>query len=266
MRSSFCAILVLPVVLLACASTQKPKTADADKPALPDPLAFTTLTADTYTPLSYVLHVTGKLGPGVDGQQLKWSAKDDHAALGSGTLPITVAADRTFTADIPIAFAKTLSDLDAYEKADDLEVTVDGSVGGASAQGTAHLRSPHLPVAKILTVQATRSGPESIELTYNFALDNNNNLYPLKMSGMDYKAYLGGKLVADVQLPNASLVAQASQMEMNFNQQANSENCGKDIKTMVKQKKLAWGFNGVVHYPELDVPFTLSGELELAKE
>jgi hypothetical protein len=267
MRTIALTLLFSASALLGCATAPAAShPAAAEKPAGPAPLTLTALTAGKNTPISFVLDAEGSLGPGVDGKEIQWSAKDDQGALGSGTVPVEITADRTFKVEIPISFAKSVAELDPYEKADDIEVTLETKVGDASGTRTVHMRSPHLPVPKILTVQATRSGPDTIELTYNFALDNSNNLYPLAMNGLDYKAMLGGKVVADNQVPVTGGLKQATQTEYTFNHQANEENCGKDIRTMAKQKTLTWGFSGVVHYPEIDVPFSLSGELQLAKE
>lgn len=261
-------LLASLALAVACASGPAPKADTADKTPPPPPAApleLTSLEPVDNTLLSFNFKVTGKLGTGVDGKELEWSAKEGAEPRGSGTVSIEIAADRTFTATIPIVFAKTVEDLAPYADKESVEVTVDAKVGSASTTRTQRIRSPKIPIAKIQSVQATKSGPDTIELTYWFAIDN-QNLYPLKMQGVDYKAYLGGKLVSEVSLPTEPRLRAAAQTEYTLNAQANPQNCGKELKAMMKLTTVKWNFTGVVHYSNLDVPFTLEGDLKMTKE
>jgi LEA14-like dessication related protein len=259
--------LVAVALLVGCAtaSAPKPEAEKAPPPPPAAPLQIDTIETAEATLVSFDLKVAGKLGPGVDGKEMQWAVKEDQTSHGSGTVPIEVAADRTFTATVPVVFAKALEDLAVYQVKESIEMTLEATIGGATATRTARLRSPKVPEAKIQSVQATKSGPDTIELTYWFAIDN-PNLYPLKLKGIDYKAYLGGKLVADTSTPTDPRIKASAMNEYTFNTQANPTNCGKDIKRMLKTPTMPWQFTGVVHYGTLDVPFSLNGELKLTKE
>lgn len=262
--------LIVPALSLlpACQSAPQPvpqPAAEATPATAPDaPVALTEITPSDRSMLGATLQVKGKLGPGVDGKDLQWTAKAEQAALGSGTVPIEMGEGRTFSAAIPIMFGKTLADLAPYQADDTVEIALDTVVGGQSASRTAHLRAPRVPVPKILSVQATRTSATSIDLTYLFALDN-TNLYPIKINGIDYKGTLASKVVIETQTPTASALPQSGQTEFSFPAQATAENCGKDIRTMTQQSKLHWTLGGTVHYEAFDDPFTIEGDLQLTK-
>jgi LEA14-like dessication related protein len=251
------------------AERQESESVAVEKPAPGGPITFNDFSMEDFTdysPTSFVLHLSGKLDPQVNGTELQWAIRSDIGPMGSGTSPLEIAGDRTFKAALSITFAKTLDDLAPYAKTDDVDIAIDVDIGGTKATASGHMRSPHLPEPKMLTVQATRSGEDTIDLTYNFAI-NNSNLFPLKYNGFDYKAYLSGKLIAEDNVASSTaLLKQSAQTEFGLNKEANAENCGKDIKTMEKQSRLPWSFTGVAHYEGLDVPFALSGELSLARE
>jgi hypothetical protein len=268
MRVTSRALTVLAALPLfsACATTTTAASGGTSSGPAPEaPLELTSVTTADNTLVSFNLNVVGKLGPGVSGNELQWTAKVDSGQIGSGTAPITVAADRTFTASLPVVIAKTLQDLTPYQNTDVAEVTLNATVGGASATQTANLRSPHIPTPKILTVQGTVSSPETIDVSFLFAIDN-TNLYQLELTSVDYKAYLSDKLVSDTQLPMVGHLKQAVQTEFTLPAQATPENCGKDFKAMAKSKSLPFRFTGVMHYATLDVPFDLNGTLELSRE
>jgi len=261
--------LIVPILSLAPACQTAPQpvpqpTSDA-APAAPDaPLALTDITPENRSMLGADLRVTGKLGPGVDGKDLQWTAKTEQIPLGSGTVPIEMGDNRTFTAAIPILFGKTLADLGPYQADETVEIAIDTVVGGKSASRTAHVRAPRVPVPKILSVQATRTSSTTIDLTYLFALDN-TNLYPIKINGIDYKGTLAGKVVMETQTPTASALPMSGQTEFSFPAQATPDNCGKDIHTMTQQKNLHWTLGGVVHYEVFDAPFSIEGDLQITK-
>jgi hypothetical protein len=262
-RAATC--ISLSALLASCATTSAASTSGSSSaPAQPAPLELTNVTTSDNTLVSFNLKVEGKLGPGVNGNEMQWTAKVDTNQIGSGTAPITVAEDRTFTASLPVTIAKTLQDLTPYQNTDVAEVTLNATVGKASATQTANLRSPHIPTPKILTVQGTVSGPETIDVSFLFAIDN-TNLYQLELNSVDYKAYLDEKLISETQLPMVGHLKQAVQTEFTLPAEATPANCGKDFKAMAKAKSLPFRFTGVMHFATLDVPFELNGTLELTR-
>jgi len=250
-----------------CATAQ---AAPTPAPAAPEPepargippLTLASLTADDFTPLSFVLHANGTLGPGASGAELAWSAKSDLGPMGTGTVALEPGADQSFSVSIPVTFAKDLKELAAYEKEEFIDVTLDATVGDAAASRSLHMRSPRLPSFTIPSVEATVQNGGSIALAYQLQIES-SNAYSLKLSAIDYTCYLGGKVVAEAHMPVFEKLRPSSHTEYTLNQHATEETFGKELRAMDNQASLSWKLEGVAHFTDLDEPFAAEGVVQL---
>ena len=256
------------VLAIGCAAappaTKPPEPSAPPAPVNSSTLTLTSLTADEFTPLTFVLHAEGELGPGAHGDALAWTVKSDQGPLGAGTAPIA-PADHAFSLSIPIAFAKTLQELDAYQAADSMEVTLEASVGEASGTRTLRMQSPRIPAFKVPFAEATLQSTGAIALAFLLAMDNPNP-YSLKISGIDYKCSLDGKLVAETQSPVHARLPASSHTEYTLNSRATEENLGKDLHALIRRSTLHWKLEAQVHFADLDVPFHAEGDVALDKD
>ncbi len=270
-RSSLSLISLFVVAVNGCATPQAvqqatPQVAEAEPTVSSGiaPLAIATLSADDFTPLSFVLHANGSLGPGARGAELSWTAKSDLGPLGTGTVPLEPAADQSFSVSIPVSLAKDLQELAAYEKEEFIDVTLEATLGDATASRSLHMRSPRLPSFRIPAVEATVQKGGNIALAYQLVIDSTNP-YSLKLSGIDYTCFLGGKLVAQAQLPVYEKLRPSSHTEYTLNQHATEETHGKALRAMDNQASLSWKLEGVAHFTNLDLRFSAEGNVQLDK-
>jgi hypothetical protein len=268
---SFLLISLCGVAVNGCATSQAveqaaPPATDAQLRASSGISALTlaTISADDFTPISFVLHATGSLGPGARGTEMTWTVKSDLGPLGTGTVPLELSMDQSFSVSIPVAFAKDLKELTPFENEEFIDVTLEASAGDAAASRSLHMRSPRLPTFKIPSVEATVQKGGNIALAYQLAIDSTNP-YSLKLSGIDYSCFLAGKLVAQAQLPIYERLRPSSHTEYTLNQHATEETHGKALRAMDNQDSLGWKLEGVAHFAGLDVPFSAEGTVQLDK-
>jgi len=255
------------VLAIGCATAPVAKAPEPSAPPTPvntSSLTLNSLTADEFTPLSFVLHAGGELGPGAHGAEVAWTVKNDQGPLGAGSAPLA-PADHTFSLSIPVAFAKTLQELDAYQAEESMEVTLEATVGEASGTRTLRMQSPRIPAFKVPFAEATLQSSGAIALAFLLAMDNPNP-YPLKISAIVYKCSLDGKLVAETESPVHAKLAASSHTEYTLNSRATEENLGKDLRALIRRSSLHWKLEAQVHFADLDVPFHAEGDVALDKD
>jgi LEA14-like dessication related protein len=261
-----CAIVAL--VGIGCQTAPpvpEQKVAVAAAPVPYAPFVLNDVTAEGESLVGLSLKVAGKVARNVSERELTWTAKAGEKSLGSGTATLEPGADGTFLVALPVKLGETAEDLAPFQGSDAIELTVDASLpGGLTATRSRAIRTPRLPVLAMLTVEATKTSTATVALTYTISV-RNPNLFEVKLSGLKYKGELNGKVLGEGSLPGGGRIPSASETTFELPVEANAQNCGKDIHSIVRKSQMPWAFTGTMRFGDIEVPFDLNGEVKLSQ-
>jgi LEA14-like dessication related protein len=266
MRSSL-GFMVAVLLVSACRTPPEvvPKRPDEPQAKVTPPFALTKLTAQSEGLLGLTMHLEGALGPGVTERDLTWTAKRGEQVVGSGTTKIEEGENNTFIADLPIKWGENTADLEPLQSLSTLEVLLETQLGKYTATRSLQVRSPKLPSAKMLTVQASRTGPQSIGVTFLIAL-RNPNLFEVRFSNLQYTAFMAEKNVSVGTIPGGTRIPPAAETQFEIPVEANPENCGKDMAALLKMVEMPWSFTGKMRYGTVELPVDLGGHLKVSTQ
>ena len=254
------------VALAGCATTPIASGPVTPKAPPPPPFALTNITADQKSLVAIMLHITGQLGPGVTGNKVALTAKYGETELATDSASFTADSAGSFTVDLPVKLGASAADLAKYQGFETMQILVDGKLEGTPHSGThaVVVRSPHLPTTKVLSVQASRTEVNTLEVTYWIRISNPNP-FEVKVTSMPYTAKVADKVLSKSALPAELKVPPSAENEFQIPTAATPANCGKDFNTMVKKTELPWSFVGTVEIGGVEMAYDLTGQLKLSK-
>lgn len=264
MSRLLCVACLSLVVASACRSTPEPVPEAATAAPRAAPLELTGIEVTEQSLLNATLSVKGKVGPDTQERTLSWRATSGDTLLGEGEAALALDADGSFAVPMEITFGDSLESLQPYQAKRSLEIVVQTSLGEHQASRSRSVRSPLLPVVGIATVRASRTEAKALSLTYSVTI-HNPNPFEVRVRTLRYEAGLGGKTVAQGELPLGSKLPPAAESMFDLPAELNTENAGADFNRMVRQTELEWRFTGALDARELAVPFELTGTLPIAQ-
>lgn len=264
MSRLLCVACLSLVVVSACQTTPAPVPEAAPAAPRAEPLELTGIEVTEQSLLKASLAVNGKVGPDALERTLSWKATSGETVLGEGEATLTPDADGAFSVPVEVTFGDSLEALAPYQSRRSLDIVVQATLGQYQASRSRAVRSPLLPVVGIATVRASRNEAKSLSLTYSVTV-HNPNPFEVRVRTLRYEAGLGGKTVAQGELPLGSKLPPAAESMFDLPGELNTENAGADFNRMVRQPELEWRFSGTLDAREVAIPFELKGMLPIAQ-
>lgn len=264
MSRLLCVACLTFVVVTACQSTPAPVPESAPAAPRAEPIELTGVEVTEQSLLNATLSVKGKVGPDAVDRTLTWRATTGDTVLGEGETTLSVDADGSFSLPMVVTFGDSLASLMPYQAKRSLDIVVQATLGQYQASRSRSVRSPLLPVVGIATVRASRNEARALALTYTVTV-HNPNPFEVRVRSLRYEAGLGGKTVAQGELPLGSKLPPAAESMFDLPAELNAENSGGEFNRMVRQPELEWRFAGTLDARDLDIPFDLKGMLPIAQ-
>lgn len=256
------------LVLAGCASAPKAVTpaADAEPARQRAPLELTGLSVEEESLRGVTLALTGAHALASAPREVHWTATIDGARLASGTLPCSADEDGEFRLDVPLTYAEDFivtGDSNGELTAEVLvTLRADDGANQVEATRSVRLRRPTQPTVT-MHLQASRTGPASMNLVYYFAL-RNPNAFDVRASVLRYQAMLEGKVVDEGELPLAARIPAWAENSFDIPAEANVQNVGRELPALMRKNELQWSFVGSVKVGGREIPIDMSGPLPLS--
>lgn len=263
-------LVPLLAVVAACATPPPPAPLKVEPPPAPtaveaDPLEFSSFVVKQQTLLGLTLQLDGKLGRTGGPRALAWKAAVGESALGSGTWELAPGPDGAFTQELKLELGADAAALAPYQSMDRfqllLETTLGEGEGAVTRTRAVTVWSPKLPRAEVKSVQASRSGPSELALTYLFNIANPNP-FEVRVGLLSYRASIDGRFVGRGELPLSAKVPASGENLFEIPAEANVETFGKDIGLMLKKPEVPWAFVGSLKVGGVEVPVDLKGTVK----
>lgn len=258
---------VIGVLALGCASSPRPAPTVTEAPEVQrEPLELTGVSVENESLRGVTLAITGAHALDTAPGEIHWSATLDGEPFGDGTLPCAADADGAFRLDIPLNYEDDfiLTEDVEGERTAEVLVTIHSGDGEdrLTATRSVRLRRPVLPKIT-MHLQASRTGPASMNLVYYFGLRNPNG-FDVRASVLRYQALLEGKVVDEGELPLAARIPGWAENSFDIPAEANTHNVGRELPALMRKNELRWSFTGSVKVGGREIPIDLSGPLPLS--
>lgn len=255
--------------LAACASGPQAKGDDlgGEASAPLEPLQLTGLSVENESLQGLTLVLSGVQRLNAPASRVHWSAHVNEEELGQGTQAVSFDEEGEFRLELPLRYAEGFLIRDSNSGPPTAELVVHLSLahekGEATASRSVRLRRPELPKVSV-QMQASRSGNNAVTLVYYFAIRNPNS-FDVRASVLRYEALVASKVVSDGELPLATRIPGWADTSFDLPAEANADNVGKELRKLMSQDALDWGFRGSVKISGMEIPIDLKGDLELSR-